>query len=121
MENDFDAKDLIEIWEAIGLGNPWIAEVNDPPFSKYMLVRVNTLHQLELIFQYGNWSLGQGYYFKNLCFINQIDGGDEWLTIKENYALESITFKKIIEKGEFVPYLQRLLNATKAQCVHLEY
>lgn len=121
MENDFDAKDLIEIWVALGLGNPWIAEANDAPFSKYLLVRVNTLQQLELIFQYGNCSLGQGYYFRNLCFINQIDGGDEWLTIKDDYAFESITFKRIIENGEFVPYLQSLLNATKEQCIHLEY
>lgn len=121
MENDFDAKDLIEIWEALGLDNPWIAEANDPPFSKYLLVRVNTLQQLELIFQYGNWSLGQGYYFKNLCFINQIDGGDEWLTIKDDYAFESITFSGIIKRGEFEAYLQRLLDATKEQCIHLTY
>lgn len=121
MENDFDAKDLIEIWEAIGLGNPWIAEANDPAFSKYMLVRVATLSELEYIFKQGNCCLGQGFYFKNLCFINQIDGGDEWLTIKDDYAFESITFKRIIEKGEFVPYLQSLLNATKEQCTNLEY
>jgi len=121
MENDFDAKDLIETWEAIGFANPWIAEANDPPFSKHMLVRVNTLQQLELIFQYGNWCLGQGYYFKNLCFINQINGGDEWLTIKDDYAFESITFNRIIREGEFLRYIQRLLNANKDQCIHLEY
>ena len=121
MENDFDAKDLIATWEAIGLENPWIAEANDPPFSKYMLIRVATLNELEYIFKQGNWCLGQGYYFKNLCFINQIDGGDEWLTIKDDYAFESVTFKRIIEKGEFVSYLQSLLNATKEQCINLEY
>ncbi|MEZ2334709.1 hypothetical protein AB6735_03705 [Mucilaginibacter sp. RCC_168] len=121
MENNFDAKDLIETWEAIGLVNPWIAEANDPPFSKHMLVRVNTLQQLELIFQYGNCCLGQGYYFKNLCFINQINGGDEWLTIKNDYAFESITFERIINDGEFEAYLKRLLDATKEQCINLQY
>jgi len=39
MENDFDAKDFVATWEAIELDNPWIAEANDPPFSKYMLAR----------------------------------------------------------------------------------
>ena len=121
MQNDFDAIDLIAIWEAIGLANPWIAEAHDPPFSKYMLVRVNTLRELELIFQYGNWCLGQGYHFRNLCFINQIDGGDEWLTIKDDYAFESITFHRMIKQGEFEPYMRRLLNATKDQCIDLTY
>lgn len=121
MENDFDAKDLIETWEALGLVNPWIAEANDPPFSKHMLVRINTLRNLELMIQYGNWCLGQGFYFKNLCFINQIDGGDEWLTIKDDYAFESVTFSRIIKNGEFDEYVQRLLNATKKQCINLEY
>ena len=121
MENDFDAKDLIATWEAIGLDNPWIAEANDPPFSKYMLVRVASLAELEYLFEQGNWCLGQGYYFKNLCFINQINGGDEWLTIKDDYAFESVTFNRIIKQGEFVAYIESLLNATKEQCINLEY
>jgi hypothetical protein len=121
MENDFDAKNLMETWEAIGLVNPWIAQANDPAFSKYLLKRVSTLRELELLFEHGNWCLGQGFYFQNLCFINQIDGGDEWLTIKDDYAFESITFRGIIKKGEFEAYVQRLLNATKEQCINLEY
>jgi hypothetical protein len=86
-----------------------------------MLRQVYDLEQLELIFQYGYWCLGQGFYYRNLCFINQIDGGDEWLTIKDDYAFESITFARIIGDGEFNAYIKRLLNATKEQCINLAY
>ncbi|WEA01768.1 hypothetical protein [Mucilaginibacter sp. SJ] len=121
MQNDFDAKNLIPVWEALGLANPWIAEANDPPFDKQQLVRIATLAELENIFQQGNWCLGQGFHFMNLCFINQIDGGDEWLTIKDDYAFESFTWCRFIQKGEFTPMIERLLIATKEQCINLEY
>ncbi|SEN01072.1 hypothetical protein SAMN05192574_102167 [Mucilaginibacter gossypiicola] len=121
MKNDFDAKHLLDKWEAIGKKNRWIREAHDPAFDKYMLVRCATAAELEAGLKQGNWCLGQGFHFKNLCFINQIDGGDEWLTIKDDYAFESFTFSRIIERGEFKDYLQRLLNATKEQCINLEY
>jgi len=116
-----DARHLLTVWEAIGKANPWIAEANDPEFDRTLLKKVDTLEQLELMFQYGNWCLGQGFYYRNLCFINQIDGGDEWLTIKDDYAFESVTFARIIGDGDFAEYLGRLLNATKEQCVNLTY
>lgn len=121
MQNDFEAKELIEIWESIGLANPWIKDATDPAFSKFMLIRVANLKDLKSIFQHGNWCLGQGFHFQNLCFINQIDGGDEWLTIKDDYAFESVTFQKIIETGQFETYIQRLLKASKNDCINLDY
>jgi len=69
----------------------------------------------------GNWCLGQGFGYQNICFINQIAGGDEWLTIKDDYAFESITFEKIIKLGQFIPYVQKLLNASKEQCLSLKF
>ncbi|UOE52543.1 hypothetical protein MTO98_15815 [Mucilaginibacter sp. SMC90] len=121
MENAFDTNALLPVWEAIGKSNPWIAQANDPAFDRTLLKQVDDLTQLELLFQYGNWCLGQGFYYQNLCFINQVDGGDEWLTIKDDYAFESITFSRIIGDGKFTEYIDRLLNATKEQCINLTY
>lgn len=121
MEHDFDAIALLPVWEAIGKNNYWIAKANDPAFDYKLLKKVYDLNQLEMLFHYGNWCLGQGFYYRNLCFINQIDGGDEWLTIKDDYAFESITFAGIIGDGHFETYIQRLLVATQAQCIDLTY
>ena len=35
----------------------------------------------------------------NLCFINRVDGGDEWLAIQENTSFESISFGRVIALG----------------------
>lgn len=121
MEKEFDMAALIPIWESIGKSNPWIAEAYDPAFDRTMLREVQDIDQLQLMFQYGNWCLGQGFYYRNLCFINQVDGGDEWLTIKEDYAFESITFARIIGDGQFNAYIERLLMASKEQCINLTY
>ena len=86
-----------------------------------MLKKCESLEQLEDYFRQGNWCLGQGFYYQNLCFINQINGGDEWLTIKDDYDFESVTFGRMIERGEFYIYLDRLLKATKEQCLNLTY
>jgi hypothetical protein len=57
--------------------------------------------------------------------VNQVNGGDEWWTLKIDcdsfVPFESITFRLVIERGEFRSYIQRLRNATVEQCRKLEY
>lgn len=112
---------LIDVWEKIALENFWIKRAYDPPFNKSMLLKCNSPEELQEYLRKGNWCLGQGFYFQNICFINQIEAGDEWLTIKDDYAFESITFSGIIQRGEFMPFLNRLLQASKDQCLNLKY
>jgi hypothetical protein len=101
MENLLNQEQILDTWAAIGLANGWINEACDPAFSKLMLKKCENLEQLEYFFRQGNWCLGQGFYYRNLCFINQLNGGDEWLTIKDDYDFESVTFGCMIERGEF--------------------
>jgi len=117
----YTERQLLDIWETIGKQNIWIAEAHDPPFEKTMLDKCYTPEELQSKLAHDNWCLGQGFYYQNLCFINQSDGGDEWLTIKDNYDFESISFMRIIKHGKFMNLLQRLLNATKKQCIKLKY
>lgn len=83
---------------------------------------IDTLNEF---FRHGNWCLGQGIIYQNLCFIQQVNGGDEWLTIKnfedEAIAFESITFERIIADGEFNDLIGRLLKADKQACKKLDY
>lgn len=97
--------------------------VEDDRLNKNSFSVADDLETLEAFFEHGNWCLGSGMIYKNLCFINQVNGGDEWLTIKnfedEAIDFESITFKGTIAEGEFEPLIERLLKADKEACKKL--
>jgi len=42
-----------------------------------------TIDELKKAFLYGNWSIRQCFTYKNLAFVNQINAGDEWWTLKK--------------------------------------
>jgi len=75
---------------------------------------------------HGNWGLGQAYILGDICFINQVNGGDEWLTIKGKTAFESITMQTHQETREEAEtrlrqIIPRIQAATEEQCRLLEY
>lgn len=113
--------ELRRAWFQIGRENPWIHEAYDPPFLIDSFVGCFSIEELEERIGHGNWSLGTAFYYRDLCFINQINGGDEWLTIRHGFAFESITFGPHIERGEFASLVRRLLAASEEQCRELEY
>ena len=86
---------------------------------------VNTLEELREFLVHGNWAIRQGVIFNDLAFINQVNGGDEWWTVKDFNGIlivfESITFIPIIQSGKFEEYINSLLNATIQQCLDLTY
>ena len=103
---------------------------DDPEFeadSPYSFFRVDGIEKLEKVFANGNWAIRNGFLYKDLCFINQVNGGDEWWTLKydhqanEYVAFESITFIPFIKNGDFGTLIGRLTNATIEQCKALEY
>lgn len=79
---------------------------------------------LKAFFAYGNWCLGQAVIFKDLCFIQQVNGGDEWLAIKNfddgTLAFESMSWGRIIDidspKNEFEDLIARMLKADRTAC-----
>jgi Domain of unknown function (DUF3846) len=113
--------ELRKTWFMLGRDNPWIREAYDPPFRIDSFVGCFSIEELEEKIGHGNWSLGSAFYYQDLCFINQVNGGDEWLTIRHGIAFESITFSSIIERGEFASFIRRLLAASKEQCQDLRY
>jgi hypothetical protein len=112
---------LRETWYELGLANPWIASADDPPFTMDSFVGCYSLTELEDRIGHGNWAVGTAFYFQDVCFINQVDGGDEWLTIRHGVAFESMTLIPTIEDGRFASLVTRLLTASREQCERLEY
>jgi len=49
----------------------------------YTYYECKTIDELKKAFLYGNWSIRMGFTYKNLAFINQINAGDEWWTLKK--------------------------------------
>lgn len=122
-------EELLKQWLQIGRENPWIRHADDPPFTSASFYGCQSIDELEERLSFTNWSLGTAFYYRNLCFINQVDGGDEWLTIKafregsklDSLAFESITFERYIEEGRFKDLIERLLRASKEDCRRLTY
>lgn len=83
-----ETQDFIKEWINIRRVNPWIKYAYDPPFSENSFCECSSIAELEERIGHGNWCLGTAFFYGNLCFINQVDGGDEWLTIKGDYAFD---------------------------------
>lgn len=113
--------ELRRAWFQLGRENPDIHEAYDPPFLIDGFVGCYSIEELEERIGHGNWSIGTSFYYRDLCFINQVNGGDEWLTIRHGIAFESITFGPSIEEGRFASLIRRLLAASEEQCRELTY
>jgi hypothetical protein len=113
--------DQIDRWIQIGLKNPWIVQAYDPPLTRACFYECRTPEELKEKLEHGNWCLGTAFYYLDICFINQVDGGDEWLTIRHGIPFESISWMIVIRAGQFHDLLNRLLSATPEQCPRLEY
>jgi len=93
----------------------------------YTFYECKTLQELKQAFLYGNWSIRQCFTFKNLAFVNQVNAGDEWWTVKKLngvvLAFESISMIPVIRKAEgyFEDYINQLLKASYTDCRTLNY
>jgi len=119
--------DLVRQWIAIGNENLWISEAQDPPFNELSFRICQDFRELvERLLHSGRWGLGQAFALENICFINQLDGGDEWLTIRGAVPFESITMQTYHETREeaearLAETIESIRNATDEQLRRLEY
>ena len=113
--------ELMAAWLHIGKRNPWIRGAYDPPFTRDSFYACSSVEELQERLHHGNWCLGQAFTLGNLAFINQVEGGDEWLVIRGRIPFESLTSCRIIECGEFPALVERFQRATDAQLKSLDY
>lgn len=120
----------IERWLSIAQQNVWIRQRGsgnakdvcafEPPLSEQDFFQCYTIEELYDRLTLGNWTLGQPFYFQNLCFINQINAGDEWLVIRDELAFESLT-AGAMEYEEFKDWVECIFNATEEDLRRLKY
>jgi hypothetical protein len=110
-------------WLKIGRNNLWIKDACDPPFDERSFTACGSVDDLIAYFNHGNWSLGQAFYLGDICFIQQVGGGDEWLVIKQDCAFESFTARRMINDQfySFHRVIEDIQIATLEQCRNLEY
>ena len=106
-------------------GYPW----QDDPYLEeypYEFAKAGSVEELRGFFAHGNWALRQGIVYEDLAFVQQVDGGDEWWTLKRTdsgwLACESWSFGRIVQEPErFSHALECMHRATPEQCMRLEY
>ncbi|MCI0459142.1 MAG: hypothetical protein L0Z62_19470 [Gemmataceae bacterium] len=111
-------------WIRLGKQNPWIRRAVDPPFNTQSFHECKDDNELLDKFAHGNWCLGQAFTLGDLCFIQQLNGGDEWLAIKQDTPFESISFGRVIEqrgREAAQAILDRIRAAGVERCRELDY
>jgi hypothetical protein len=121
MRPEWNASDPVATWLAIGNANRWIRRAGDPPFTRKCFVECADAADLAERLAHGNWCLGQSFFLGDLCFVQQVGGGDEWLVIKQNVAFESASCEHMIANGTFAGFLARIQTATVERCAALAY
>jgi hypothetical protein len=126
--------DLLKTLVSVCQENPWL-KISGLDFEPdglccerdypYSLYRYDKREDLKAFFEHGNWSIRSAVQFDDLIFVNQINGGDEWWTLKvfggRLVDFESITWRLVIERGGFDHLLDKLCAATEQQCLTLTY
>ena len=111
-------------WLKVG-GFDW----QDDPFLEeyaYEFSRTESVDRLREALGSGNWAIRQGFCYRDLAFIQQVNGGDEWWTLKRTdsgwLAFESWSFGRIVQEPErFSHAIECMHRATPEQCKRLEY
>lgn len=108
---------LVTTWLIIGRANPWIAGAWDPPFAEQSFVACESPDDLADRLAHGNWSLGQSFYIGPLCFIQQVDGGDEWMVIRGSLPFDSYSAEAVIrrDRGRFLAHVAAMLRVPDEQ------
>lgn len=91
-------------WLKVG-GFDW----QDDPFLEeypYEFSRTDSVDRLREALGSGNWAIRQGFCYRDFAFIQQVNGGDEWWTLKRDgdawTGFESWSFGAIAQEPERV-------------------
>ena len=101
----------------------------DDPYLEeypYEFARTDDVEALRSALGHGNWAIRQGFLYEDLAFIQQVNGGDEWWTLKladgKWHDFESWSFQRIAkDPAEFADAISHMHHATLEECLRLEY
>lgn len=104
--------------------NPWLRNFAEYPLEDYPYTfeQITSAEDLRTVMYHGNMAIRTGYLYEDLAFVQQVNGGDEWLTFKKEdgvyKSFENISFRGILLPGgdeAFYTCLDRLLTNSIAQ------
>ena len=123
-----EEKDLLLRCFKEGLKNGWASGdyaraegdfiVNEDCLNEKSISFIDNQEDLINFFDFGNWCLGTGIIYKNLFFLEQINGGNEWAIykIEDNKIkqFESYSIKMVLDrdKKEFIKDLKEMVKRT---------
>lgn len=101
----------------------------DDPYLEeypYEFARIEDIEVLRRTLGSGNWAIRQGFLYKDLAFIQQVNSGDEWWTLKKTddgwIDFESWTFGGVAQDyREFASAITSMHVATPEECEDLDY
>ena len=102
----------------------------DDPYLEeypYEFCTASDMESLTSFFEHGNWAIRQGVVFDDLAFIQQVNGGDEWWTLKRDgdgwVDFESVSCGHIIahSRSDFERLVASMRAASTDECVRLDY
>lgn len=102
---------------------------DDPYLEEYPydFCEAGSVSELKNFFSHGNWAIRQGVVFDDLAFVQQVNGGDEWWTLKRDgdewRDFESASCGLMIERGgrSFERFIASIRTAIPEECARLEY
>ncbi|MCL2532330.1 MAG: hypothetical protein FWE40_09320 [Oscillospiraceae bacterium] len=108
---------LLEHVDLTGFGNE-IAKEAGYTLSRYGAVLANDDGM-----QYGNWAIRTGFIYGNLAFVQQVNGGDEWLALRQTApdewnSFDSISLGHVLQEygaEGFETYVQTLVEPQQTQ------
>ena len=114
--------DYVQTWLTLGKRNAWIPQASDPPFTAESFTACSCDKELaqRVCDTHMSYCLGQAFYVGNICLIQQVDGGDEWLVIRDDIPFESFSCKAI-GKASLLQHLRRIRQADVDQLTNLTY
>ena len=101
--------------------NHWLSNTEEYPLEDYpfSFKQISSASDLKDYFEGGNMGIRCGVLYEDLAFVQQVNGGDEWLTFKKEDGIykdfESVSFELILKNdGDdgFYEYLDSLLSNT---------
>lgn len=115
---DYDVQNIIGVCEKKIPFDPLVA----PSDQRWGVRRVGGMDELLDKFEHETWSARTGFVLDDLAFVQQIDGGDEWLSLKRDgdtwHSFDSISFGHMIEQSD-VDYCRGHLEYLAAAPAHV--
>ena len=101
------------IWHKIGMENYWIGRAWDPAFDGKHIYLCESIDEMMTKLIHGNWATGVAFAYRDQCWINQVDGSDEWLVIKGTCAFESVTACAVAHEKECPLFIKGVSDSNR--------